>query len=269
MVAGKAVVLTGASSGLGAVLAAALAEAGAKLALFATNKERLEAVAAQCRELGAEVVVVVGDVTKVEDCKQLVAESVRAFGGIDYLVANAGISMWSRFEEVEDLAVFQKLIDVNYMGVVNCVHSALPQLKKSRGLIVAVSSVQGKVPVPLHSGYVASKHALQGFCDTLRLELRDAGVEVLTVLPHWLRGTGLRASALGGDGQTLGQTSRKHSSESISLEDASAAILQAMAGRQRQLVIPWKLKLLIAVNALKPQWAEAVVRRAMNKQDHS
>ena len=86
-------------------------------------------------------------------------------------------------------------------------------------------------------------------------------------MPHWLRGTNLRQSALGGDGQALGETSRKHSSESITVEDASVEIIRAMKKRQRQLVMPWKLKLLAAVYALKPQWAEAVIGRAMNKQN--
>jgi short-subunit dehydrogenase len=268
MLVGEVVVLTGASSGLGAALALALAEAGARLTLFATNGERLAGVAAQCREKGAEVLVVTGDVTKAEDCRRLMQETMQNFARIDYMIANAGISMWARFEELEDVEVFQRLIDVNYMGVVHCAHAALPHLKKSAGMVVAISSIQGKVPVPLHSGYVASKHALQGFCDVLRLELEGTGVDVLTVLPHWLRGTNLRQSALGGDGKVLGETSRKHSSESITVEDASAAIIRAMEKRQRQLVMPWKLKLLAAVYALVPEWAEAVIKRAMSKQDH-
>ncbi|MGY8827420.1 MAG: SDR family oxidoreductase [Candidatus Latescibacterota bacterium] len=267
MLAGKVAVLTGASSGLGAALALALAEAGATLALFATNSERLEGVAAQCRERGAKVLAVTGDVTKAEDCQRLMQGAVSELGRIDYMIANAGISMWARFEELEEVEVFQRLIDVNYMGVVRCAHAALPHLKERAGMVVVISSIQSKVPVPLHSGYVASKHAVQGFCDVLRLELQGTGVDVLTVLPHWLRGTNLRQSALGGDGQALGETSRKHSSESITVEDASVEIIRAMKKRQRQLVMPWKLKLLAAVYALKPQWAEAVIGRAMNKQN--
>ena len=86
-------------------------------------------------------------------------------------------------------------------------------------------------------------------------------------LPHWLRGTNLRQSALGKDGQALGATSRRHSSESITIEAASQQIVQSMLKRSRQLVMPWKLKLLTAVYALRPQWAEAVIRRALRKQD--
>jgi len=269
MMKDKRVVLTGASSGLGAALAHTLAEQGAKLALFATHPERLETVAQECRARGAEVLVDTGDVAQAKDVQATVLRAAEAWGGIDFVIANAGISMWVRFDEVEDPAVFRRLIDVNYMGVVHAAYAALPFLKSSRGLFVAVSSVQGKVPVPLHSGYVASKHAVQGFCDTLRLELIGTGVDVMVVLPHWLRGTNLRQSALGKDGQALGTTSRRHSSESITIEEASRQIAQGMLDRPRQLVMPWKLKLLTAVYALRPQWAEAVIRRAMNKQDHS
>ncbi|MGB1717198.1 MAG: SDR family oxidoreductase, partial [Candidatus Latescibacterota bacterium] len=267
MMKDKRVLLTGASSGLGAALAYALAEQGARLALFATNLERLEGVAEKCKELGAEVLVHAGDVAEASDVQAAVQRAVEAWDGIDVVIANAGISMWVRFEEVEDPAVFRRLMDVNYMGVVHAAYAALPYLKDSRGLFVAVSSVQGKVPVPLHSGYVASKHAVQGFCDTLRLELLGTGVDVMVVLPHWLRGTNLRQSALGKDGQALGATSRRHSSESITIEAASQQIVQSMLKRSRQLVMPWKLKLLTAVYALRPQWAEAVIRRALRKQD--
>ncbi len=267
MLKDKRVVLTGASSGLGAALAQELAAQGAKLVLFATSAERLQEVASQCRVHGVDVLVQVGDVTCIDDVRAAMEASVQAWGGIDFVVANAGISMWVRFDEVEDTDVFRRLMDVNYMGVVHCAHAALPYLKASRGLFVAVSSVQGKVPVPLHSGYVASKHAVQGFCDVLRLELRGTGVDVLVVLPHWLRGTNLRQSALGADGRALGATSRRHSSESITLEEASTRIARAMQERPRQLVMPWKLKLLAAVYALRPQWAESVILRAIGKQD--
>ena len=263
----KVVIVTGASSGLGAALAVEFARVGARLALFARNGEKLEEVVGHCAEAGTNALALAGDVTRAEDCERLVEATVDHFGSLDYLVANAGISMWARFDEVEDLEIFRKLIDVNYMGLVNCTHYALPHLKESRGLIAAVSSIQGEIGVPLHTGYVASKHALQGFCKALRMELRGTGVDILTVLPHWLRGTDLRQNAFGGDGRTLGASSRKHSSESISLEAASQAILQGMAKRRRQLVLPWKLRLLLGLYAIKPRWAEAIVMGAVNEQD--
>lgn len=263
----KSVVITGASSGLGASLSLEFARAGANLAIFSPEKERQEEVAALCKKEGAKALPVIGDVTKPEDCKRLIDETVDRFGSLDYLIANAGISMWARFEDVEDLEIFRKLIEVNYLGALNCVHHALPHLKQSRGMFVAITSIQSKIGVPLHTGYVASKHALQGFCDTLRMELDGTGVDILTVLPHWLRGTELRKHAFDQDGKELGTSSRKHSKESISIEDACRMIMKAMDKRQRELIIPWKLKALLALNLFSPKRAEALIMGAVNKEN--
>ncbi len=267
MLQGKVAIVTGASSGLGAVLAQELAKAGVHLALFARREEKLVVTAEHCRSLGVRVITVVGDVTVVDDCKRLVSETVSEFGRVDYLMANAGISMWARFEEIEDVSVFGKLMETNYLGVVNGVHAALPELKKTGGMIVAISSIQGKIGVPLHTGYVASKHAVLGFFEALRMELDGSGVDILTVLPHWLRGTDLRQSAFGKDGEALGASSRKHSKESITLEDCSVAILKAMKKRKRELVIPWKLRALPWLNLINPKIVAWLVKGKVNDQD--
>jgi short-subunit dehydrogenase len=263
----KTVIITGASSGLGAALASAFAEAGANLSLFSFEKERQEEVADDLRQRGARVSVTIGDVTKPDDCQRLVEATVSEFGGVDYLIANAGISMWARFEDIKDLAVMKKLVDVNYLGAVNCVHYALPHLKAARGMIVAITSIQSRIGVPAHTGYVASKHALQGFCEALRMELRDDGVGILTVLPHWLRGTELRKHAFDKSGKELGDASARHTGESVSVEDACDAILKAMAKRKRELVIPWKLKLLSILYQIWPAKAEALIMGAVGKEE--
>jgi len=267
MLKDKVAIVTGASSGLGVVLAQELAKAGVNLALFARREDKLVATAEQCRSLGVRVITVVGDVTVVDDCKRLVAETVSAFGRVDYLMANAGLSMWARFEDVEDVSVFGKLMETNYLGVVNGVHAVLPELKKTGGMIVAISSIQGKIGVPLHTGYVASKHAVLGFFEALRMELDGSGVDILTVLPHWLRGTDLRQNAFGKDGAALGASSRKHSKESISLEDCSVAILKAMKKRKRELVIPWKLRALPWLNLINPKIVAWLVKGKVKDQD--
>jgi NAD(P)-dependent dehydrogenase (short-subunit alcohol dehydrogenase family) len=264
---GKSIIITGASSGLGACLAREFARHGANLTLFSPEAEAQEQVAAQCRGDGTDACAVIGDVTQPADCQRLVQESVTHFGRVDYLIANAGISMWALFDQVEDLGVFRRLMEVNYLGALHCVHYALPELKKTRGMIVAISSIQAKIGVPMHTGYVASKHALQGFCETLRMELDGTGVDILTVMPHWLRGTDLRQHALSQDGTELGQSSRRHSSESVSLEDATAAIMESVRRRRRDLIIPWKLRALLALNQFFPALAESIIKGAVHKQD--
>ncbi|MFB3905322.1 MAG: SDR family oxidoreductase [Acidobacteriota bacterium] len=260
------VLITGAASGLGRILAMDLAESGNELALFDLNADQLAETCRSCRELGREALPIVGDVTRPDDCKRLVEAAVARFGRIDALIASAGISMWAKFEDVKDLSVFPKLMQVNYLGVVYCTYHALPLLKQSRGMIVAISSIQGKIGVPYHTGYVASKHAVQGFFSALRTELKGTGVDVLLVLPHWLTGTRLREHAYGKDGAPLGKTRSRHSRESVTVEACSQAIIRAMGKRQRELVIPPKLKALPWLSLISPRLVEYIVTRKVDEQ---
>ena len=268
MFTNKTVIITGASSGLGKSLALDFAKKGARLALFARHEERLRETEKVCRDLSGESMSVIGDVTKPEDCERLMIQTSERFGSIDYLVLNAGVSMWAKFEDVEDISLFQKIMETNYLGAVYCTYHALSYLKKSRGMVVAISSIQGKIAVPYHSGYVASKHAVQGFFDTLRSEIEGQGVDVLTVLPYWLKGTTLRDSAFGKDGMALGQESKK-SKKAIPIDKCSLQILDAMQKRKRELIIPWTLRVLPWLNLLHPGFVEYLVNRKIkqNKSD--
>lgn len=264
---GKTVVITGASSGLGAALALCCARQHARLFLAAPDASALEAVAERCREAGASTATVLPtDVTQPDDCARLIARAAGETHGIDYLVLNAGISMWARFEDIEDLGLFKRLMEVNYLGAVYCTRHALPHLRATKGLIVAVSSIQGRVGIPLHTGYSASKHALEGFLGALRHELEGSGVDILTVLPHWLSGTGLRASALGPQGAPMGDAKRSHSREAVPVETAAEIIAGAMLARRKELVIPAKLRALFLVNALCPRLAAWIIKWKMAQQ---
>ncbi|MBV8496693.1 MAG: SDR family NAD(P)-dependent oxidoreductase, partial [Gammaproteobacteria bacterium] len=116
--AGRTVLITGASDGIGRALALALAAQGARLALNARDQTRLAAVAAECAALRAAALALPGDVSGRETCAQLVARTVERFGALDALVNNAGMTMWSRFEAVRDFTVFERLMAVNYLGAV-------------------------------------------------------------------------------------------------------------------------------------------------------
>jgi len=197
--ANKTIVLTGASSGIGRSLAISLAQQGASLVLGARNQVALEETVAAC-ETGRKVIAVPTDVTQPEPCQQLIEQAIAAFGQIDVL-NNAGISMLTRFGEITDLSIFEQVMQVNYLGCL--LYPLCCYLKANRGLLVAISSLCGKT-VPTRTGYVASKHAMQGFFDTLRIELRGSGVDVLVVSPGFVA-TDIRQRALGADGQPLGQ----------------------------------------------------------------
>ncbi|MEX2381756.1 MAG: SDR family oxidoreductase [Opitutales bacterium] len=263
---GATVVVTGASSGLGASLAEALTAAGANPVLFARSKEGLTAVAERCRQRGGEPLVVIGDVTVQENCEELISRAIERFGRVDILVACAGVGLWAPFDELRDPAIVRRVMEVNYCGVVNPFFYALPHIKKSRGMLVAISSVQGKFGVPYHTGYAASKHAVQGFCDSLRMELQGTGVDVLTVMAHWIRGTRLRERALGKDGAPRGKGAPAHGSGAVPVEEMTEAIMEAIRKRKRVVFVPAWLRFLSLLSELAPSVADRLIARRVERE---
>ncbi len=200
--AGKVVVVTGASDGIGAALARQIAPSGARLVLAARRTDALERVVSACRAAGAEAIGVATDVGVEADCARLIATAVERFGAIDVLVNNAGVSGHARFADVTDLGWYEDMMRVNCFGAVWCTHRALPHLVAARGLVVAVSSLAGKIGVPGRTAYSASKFALAGFFEALRTELPD-GVDVTIVYPGVVA-TETRRRGYGADGRPAG-----------------------------------------------------------------
>jgi short-subunit dehydrogenase len=229
--ANRVMVITGASSGIGRELARQLATQGARLVLAARDQARLTEVSEECRQLGAETLVVPTDVTSQDACRELVAKTVEKFGALDVLVNNAGSAMWSRFDELHDLAIIERLMRVNYLGGVYCTHAALPHLKKSRGLIVAMASISGLLGVPLLTGYSASKHAVFGFFESLRIELAASGVGVTILAPDFVQSEVL-ARAIGPDGRAL-ETSPLDQRSLLSTDKCVRKIIRGMERRKR------------------------------------
>jgi NAD(P)-dependent dehydrogenase (short-subunit alcohol dehydrogenase family) len=261
----QSIVLTGASEGIGRGLAIALAAQGANLTLAARNREALEETARRCELAGGKALVVPTDVGDAEATRALIDAAVARFGGIDMLVNNAGVSMWARFDEVTDLTVFERIMRVNYLGAVYCTHHALPHLKKRRGLIVAVSSLTGKTGVPTRSGYAASKHAMQGFFDSLRIELRDSGVSVLVVSPGFVK-TDIRAHALGPDGKSRAESPREEDDgDTMSLDECVALTMRGIQRRDREVVMTTRAKLAQWVKLVAPGVVDRIAERALRE----
>ncbi|MBW4538585.1 MAG: SDR family oxidoreductase [Myxacorys chilensis ATA2-1-KO14] len=257
----KTIVLTGASAGIGRSLALMLAHQGANLALAARNQTALEDVVRACTEAGGKAIAVPTDVTQPKDCQQLVEKAIAAFGQIDLLINNAGISMLTPFDQVTDLTIFEQVMQVNYLGAVYCTHFALPHLKASRGLLVAISSLSGKTAVPTRSGYVASKHAMQSFFDTLRIELQGTGVDVLVISPGFVA-TDIRQRALGADGKTLGRSPRDESQGNMSVDECVRQIVWAIERRKREHLMTIKGKVIPWAKLLMPGFVDRIAAHA-------
>ena len=256
------VLLSGASSGIGRELALQLAAQGAWLALAARRPEPLEAVAAACRARGARALAVPTDVGDPDACAALVERTVEAYGRLDTLIANAGISMAARLQELACFEPIERVLRVNFLGAAACTYHALPHLQRTRGRIVAVASLTGKTGVPTRTAYAASKHAMAGFFDSLRIELAGSGVSVTVVYPGFVV-SAIRERALGPDGRPLGRTD-------IDLQHAMPAevcarkILRAAATRRRELVMTARGKLGLWLKLIAPALVDRIARRAID-----
>ncbi len=260
---GQVVVLTGASLGIGAEVARVLAAKQAKLVLAARNVERLQGVAESCRRHGADVEVVPCDVTVEADCRALIARTLARFGRIDTLICNAGQAMWARAEDLTDWSVYERLLRVNYLGAVYCTLAALPPLRASKGRIVAVSSLAGKTGVPMRSGYAAAKAALNGFFDSLRIELLGFGVSVTIVCPGFV-GTGSRARNLGADGEPLGR-SPVNEAAMMPVDECVRLLLDAAEHRDRELVMTARARFGMWLKMLFPSLVDRMASTAMQR----
>jgi short-subunit dehydrogenase len=183
----RVIVITGASRGIGRELALQLAGEGARLVLAARDSERLRMVVGECSARGVRAVDVPTDVADAAACRRLIESAVKTFGSLDVLINNAGISMFARFAAVRDLGMLEHILRVNFLGSMYCTGHALPYLRQTQGRIVGVGSLVSKVPGPGGTGYVASKHALRGFYDSLRAELRADRVSVTVAYPGFVR----------------------------------------------------------------------------------
>jgi short-subunit dehydrogenase len=261
--AGKTVLISGASEGIGRALAVELAARGANLALMARTAVRLQESARACEARGAEVLVLPGDVAQRGDCERAVAGTLERFGRLDALVNNAGITMWARFDALTDFSVFERLLAVNYLGAVYLTAAALPHLKSARGLIVAVASIAGLTGVPERTGYAASKHAMIGFFESLRIELQGSGVAVTIIAPDFVVSQSHRR-AVGADGRPLGVTPMQES-RIMTAEGCARLIVRAMQRRQRLAILSARGRLGQWARLIAPGVVDAVAHKAIRE----
>ena len=254
---GKVVVITGASSGIGLALAESFAAAGAKLVLAARNLAKLQEIAANLKLKYASEVIAIGvDVSKELQCQNLMDQTVKNFGQIDVLINNAGISMRAIFEEV-DLKVLSEVMDINFWGTVFCTKHALPALLKSKGVIVGVSSIAGYKGLPGRTGYSASKFAMQGFLESVRVENLYKGLSVLIACPGFTA-SNIRSVARSKDGLPQGE-SPMNEKNIMQPEQVAQAILRAVEQRKRTLVLTTQGKFTVWLAKHFPALADRLI----------
>jgi short-subunit dehydrogenase len=259
-------IITGASTGIGEELAYQLAKQGAQLVLTARRVDELNRVAEKVRALGAKVITVAADVANSGECRKIIEATIAEFGRIDTLVCNAGMTMWAKFADIDDVSVLERIMQVNYMGAVYCTHHALPYLMKTKGRIIGIASLTGLVGVPTRTGYAASKHAMRGFFDSLRIELADSGVTVTMVYPGFVA-TGIRENATGADGKPA-KIDPVNKDSVMSVEECAGIILRAIESRQREEIMTLKGKVGQWLKLIAPSFVDGLAKKAVegNKQ---
>lgn len=259
-------VITGASSGIGEAAAYVFSSLGCKVVLAARSIDKLEAVKYKCYTLGGESLVVKCDVSQEADCSNLIAETVKQFGTVDILINNAGISMRALFSEL-DMKVLKQVFDINFWGTVYCTKYAMPYLLEQKGCVLGVSSVAGIKGLPGRTGYSASKFAMNGFMEALRIENSKTGVYVGVICPGYTA-SNIRNTALNKEGKAQTETPLDES-KLMQPEEVAAVMVNMIQNRTAEVVLTTQGKLTKWLNKFFPRWVDRLVYNVVSKEKDS
>ncbi|HEX9392105.1 MAG TPA: SDR family oxidoreductase [Usitatibacteraceae bacterium] len=237
------VFITGASSGIGESLARLYAARGAQLGLVARRSDFLERVQQELAATGdCKPAVYACDVRDAATLRAAAADFITRFGVPDIVIANAGVSRGTLTENADDLQAFQDIFDTNVMGMINTFHPFVQPMKDAGGgTLVGVASVAGFRGIPGASAYSASKAAAIRYCESLRVELREAGVSVVIICPGYIR-------------TPMTDVNKFRMPFLISADDAAARFARAIDRRTSFTVIPWNMGIAARVLRLLPNW---------------
>ena len=252
----KVVAVTGGSEGIGKAIIDALIPLGAKVATCGRNYDKLYELHMQYSQVLLHSIVC--DVSKEEDCKRFIDSTIKTFEKIDILINNAGVSMRALVKDL-DVDVIRKVMDVNFYGAVYCTKHAMPSIIENQGTIVGVSSIAGYRGLPGRSAYSASKFALQGWLEALRIELMDDNVNVMWVCPGFTA-SNIRFAALDAEGKPQGDTTMEEG-EMMSAAEVAHHILQAIEKRKRTMVLTFTGKRTVFMNRFFPGLTDKLVRK--------
>lgn len=245
----KVVIITGASSGIGLASARLFGSFGSKVVMAARSIGKLQELAPSVNHDPSKVLCVKTDVSKEEDCRNLIEETVKIFGKIDILVNNAGLSMRAMFKDL-DLSVIKSLMDVNFWGTVYCTKFALPYLLETKGSVVGVISIAGYSALPARTGYSASKYAIRGFLDTVRIEHLKDGLHVMVFAPGYTS-SNVRNAALVADGSAQGETPLDEG-KLMSAEKCAEYLAKGLYKRKNKMILTALGKVTVLAHNLFP-----------------
>lgn len=263
----KTVVITGASSGIGEACARIFALKGYHVVIAARNTSRLEKVKTDCLQLGAaSCLVATCDVSKEQDCQNLINETVLQLGTIHVLINNAGISMRALFSEL-NLEVVKQVMNTNFWGTVYCTKYAIPYLLREKGSVIAVSSVAGIKGLPGRTGYSASKFAINGFMEALRIENLKTGLHVGVICPGYTA-SNIRKTALNREAIEQGESPFEED-KLMSAEAVAASIYQMVVQRKAERVLSIQGKVIGLLQKFFPRWLDKLVFSTVSKEKDS
>ncbi len=262
----KVVIVTGASSGIGLATAKEFAGLGAKVVMAARNYEKLLLIEKELKSTGYEALAVKTDVCQLEDCENLISKTVETYGGIDILVNNAGISMRALFDNL-DMKVMHQLMDVNFWGTVYCTKYALPYLIESKGSLIGISSIAGFHGLPGRSGYSASKFAMHGFLETIRIENLKKGLHVM-ILSAGFTKSEIRKNALTANGNPQGFTPRDEN-KMMMPEEVAKELIRAIRKKKRNKILTIEGQLTALFQRIIPHTVDRVAYNKMAKEPES
>jgi short-subunit dehydrogenase len=254
----KVAIITGASSGIGRSIALELASRGVSVMLASRTEEDLVTVQQEIQNFGGIASRYVVDVRDESRCRELVEATYKLFKRIDFLINNAGISMRANFHEV-DMEVLRRVMETNFWGSVYCSRYALPHILETSGSIVGISSICGVTPLPGRSGYSASKHALDGFLESLRLEYRKTDLHIMLVHPGYTT-SNIRHVALNKIGEPHDE-SHLDEEKLMPSEEVAREVVAGIASRRRDLVLTREGRFITWIYRRRPQIAERLLYR--------
>ncbi len=262
----KVVIITGASSGIGEACAYAFAKQGANVVLAARSIDKLNHVKQQCEALGAQTLLVKCDVSLEEDCKNLINQTAAEFKTIDILINNAGISMRALFADL-DLTVLKQVMDINFWGTIYCTKYAMPYLLAQKGSVIGISSVAGFKGLPGRTGYSASKFAMEGFMESLRIENLKTGLHVGVMRPGYTA-SNIRNAALNKDAKSQAE-SPFDESKLMSAEAVADYILNMIKSKKAEQVLTLQGKLSFLLQKFVPRILDKLVYNTIAKEKDS